>query len=196
MIPKKIHQIWVGPNPLPIRSVGYIEKIKSLHPEYEYRLWTNVDVTPENFVNYEYILQANNFAQKADIMRYEILCKHGGIYLDIDFEILKNLTPLLTHDLVSCNETEDHSLYISNAFIASTIGNPNIQRCVENISTVTLNTKDINFQTGPFYFRKCLILDETVNILKTIVMYPSRTRRQPKKYSPTTYGTHHWHGRW
>jgi mannosyltransferase OCH1-like enzyme len=196
MIPKKIHQIWVGPKPIPVRSVSYIEKIKKLHPEYEYRLWTNVDITPENFVNYEYILQANSFAQKADIMRYEILYKHGGIYLDIDFEIVKNLTPLLTHDLVSCNETEDHNLYISTGFIASTIGNSNIQRCVENISTVTLNTKDINVHTGPFYFRKCLILDETVNILKTIVMYPSRTRRAPKKYSPASYGTHHWHGGW
>ncbi len=34
-------------------------------------------------------------AQKADVARYEIVLKYGGIYMDIDFEPLKNIEPLL-----------------------------------------------------------------------------------------------------
>ena len=51
-IPKLIHQIWVGPNPIPPKSVEYMKRIKELHPDFEHRLWTDKDITPEKFINF------------------------------------------------------------------------------------------------------------------------------------------------
>lgn len=198
-IPKKIHQIWVGPNTMPPKSIEFIEDIKKLHPDYEYRLWTDSDLTPANFSNLLVIQSTPIYAQKADIMRYEILYRHGGIYLDIDFEIFKPLTPLLTADLVVCNEDEHIDKYITNAFICSSIENPDMKRCVENIGKTTLGDRhQVNVTTGPYYLRKHIRL-EYANVLPTHVMYPTHyTQRgyRPDKFLPDTYGMHHWDKNW
>jgi mannosyltransferase OCH1-like enzyme len=199
-IPKIIHQIWVGPNKIPEKSINFIEGIKKLHPDYEYRLWTDSDLTPENFSNLQYINSTPVYAQKADIMRYEILYKYGGIYLDIDFEILKCLTPLLTHALVVCNEDSNTSKYITNAFICSSVGNPNMKKCMDNIPSCPLGGKvNVAIATGPWYLRKCITSDDNVRILDTRVMYPTHYTQKgyrPKTFSDETYGMHHWDKNW
>ena len=199
MIPLIIHQIWVGPNPIPEKSIMFIEKIKLLHPDYEYRLWKDSDITPENFSNFDYIQKTQIYAQKADIMRYEILYRYGGIYLDIDFEIFKCMTPLLTHSLVMCNEDANINKYMTNAFIASSIGNENLKRSVENIKNCRINRPYVSEDTGPWYFRKCIIPDETTRVLPTHVMYPTHFTQKgfrPAVFSNETYGMHHWDKNW
>jgi len=196
---KKIHQIWVGPSPIPQKSIQFIENIKSLHPDYEYRLWCDSDLTPENFSNLDYIHSTPVYAQKADIMRYEILYKHGGIYLDIDFEVFKNLTELLTHDFVVCNEDSNINSYMTNAFIYSVAMNPNLKKCVENIKNCALGgSVNVAIATGPWYFRQNISL-EGARVLPTIVIYP--THYSQKGYRPSifleeTYAMHHWDKNW
>ena len=197
-IPRIIHQIWIGPKPIPEKSVEYIKKIKELHPDYQYRLWINDDLTPENFVNYKIIQKCYSWTQKSDLMRYEILYQYGGIYLDIDFEIFKNLEPLLTNELVVCNEDNKINDYMSTAFIASKQYNKNILNCVNNFKYVDLSLSP-NASTGPYYFRKNIRLDDTVEILPTHTMYPTHWTMKgyyPYKYLEDTYGVHHWHGDW
>jgi mannosyltransferase OCH1-like enzyme len=199
MIPKLIHQIWVGPHPIPDKFTQFMENIKTLHPEYEYRLWTDKDLTTSNFTLYEYIEKTPIYAQKADIMRYEILYKYGGIYLDVDFEIFKNLTPILTNSLIICNEDFNVNEYIANCFFACTPNNPNLKRCMENIKHCKLGQKMVTLDTGPHYFRKCIKLDETVKLLPIHVMYPINFHQRgyrPSKFHPETYGMHHWYKSW
>jgi mannosyltransferase OCH1-like enzyme len=199
MIYKKIHQIWVGPNPIPEKSIKFIEKIKELHPDYEYRLWTDKDLTEENFSNLEYINSTPIYAQKADIMRYEILYKYGGIYLDIDFEVFKELTPLLTHDFVICNEDAHIDKYITNAFIYSIPGTQNLKNCIDNIHTCPLGGEvNVSFATGPWYFRNCISL-EGARVLPTNTVYPTHYTQKgyrPTTFSPETYAMHHWDKNW
>ena len=45
-IPKIIHQIWLG-SELPVRFRGYQQNWRRLHPDWDYKLWTDRDV--ENF---------------------------------------------------------------------------------------------------------------------------------------------------
>ena len=39
---------------------------------------------------------ARNLAERADVLRYEILRRHGGVYVDVDVECLRPLDDLLT----------------------------------------------------------------------------------------------------
>ena len=199
MVIKLIHQIWVGPNKMPDVCVNYIKQIKELHPDYEHRLWTDEDLTEENFSNLEYIKSTPIYAQKADIMRYEILYKHGGIYLDTDFEIFKPLTPLLTHDLVVCNEDWHVDLYMTNAFIYSIPGTENFKNCIDNIKHCILGGQVcVAKHTGPWYFRSKISLARA-RVLPSAVMYPihfTYDGKYPESYSPETYGCHHWHKSW
>ena len=196
---KKIHQIWVGPNPLPQKSIKFIENIKALHPDFDYRLWTDADLTPENFSTLNYINSTHIYAQKADIMRYEILYKYGGLYLDIDFEVFKPLDALLTHDLVVCNEDTNINKYMTNAFMYTIPGTQSLKNCIDNVHTCPLGGRvNVSIATGPWYFRKCISLDEA-RVLPTHVMYPthySQKGYRPTVFSPETYAMHHWDKNW
>lgn len=88
MIPKIIHQIWIGPKPEPIKwtntiKIDYISK----HPEYEYKLWneTNIEELFIDFPNIKIIYNLEStWCGKSDLLRYLILYYYGGIYIDAD----------------------------------------------------------------------------------------------------------------
>jgi mannosyltransferase OCH1-like enzyme len=88
MIPKIIHQIWLGPNKCPdiwmnTFRIDYINK----NPEYQYILWNedNIDSLFNDFPTYRIVYDLEStYNGKSDILRYLILYIHGGIYIDAD----------------------------------------------------------------------------------------------------------------
>lgn len=93
-IPKIIHQIWVGPKTPPKRFKEWQESFLRTHPDWEYRLWTDADVTELNLINQNYYDEETNYGAKSDILRLEILKRFGGVYVDVDFECLQPLDRL------------------------------------------------------------------------------------------------------
>ncbi|KAJ3326522.1 hypothetical protein HDU76_012854 [Blyttiomyces sp. JEL0837] len=55
-----------------------------------------------------------DYAHRADVLRMQILMKHGGIYLDSDVFIYRSLDPLLHHEFVMARE-DFHGM--ANAFM-------------------------------------------------------------------------------
>ena len=41
MIPRILHQIWVGPDPIPAEYAAYMDGWARMHPEWEHRVWTD-----------------------------------------------------------------------------------------------------------------------------------------------------------
>ena len=95
MIPKVIHYIWLGGNPLPKIAEKCIESWKKFCPDYEIKRWdeTNLDVNQYQFAKDAY--DAKKFAFVSDVFRTEILYNEGGIYLDIDVELIKSIDDIL-----------------------------------------------------------------------------------------------------
>ena len=91
-IPRILHQVWIGDDPIPDRLLRYQEKLHKLHPEWEYRLCTTLDgledLGPET---QRFVESAPNVGILSDIMRMLMLHKHGGVYLDLDVELEKPL---------------------------------------------------------------------------------------------------------
>lgn len=109
-IPKKIHQTWIGSSTPPNYFNIYLESFKKFAPDYEYKLWTNEDLTEKNFpFTYKYILKivkagiekygrneknwkgcpSKKLSEISDLMRFEIIYHHGGFYYDVKGELLK-----------------------------------------------------------------------------------------------------------
>lgn len=92
MIPKIIHQTWKSLK-VPYKWRPFVTKVKNLNPEWEYKLWTDQD--NDVFVKNEYpdfYPIFKNFPKeimRADVIRYLIMYKIGGVYLDLDYEVLK-----------------------------------------------------------------------------------------------------------
>ena len=89
-IPKIIHQIWIGPKPAPIKLMN---TWKEKHPEYEYIFWNENEFEKRGmyFKCQDKIDEMEEYCGKTDIMRWEILYKYGGIYIDADSICIEHL---------------------------------------------------------------------------------------------------------
>ena len=87
---------------LPIEYKNNIEKIKKENPEYNYRYFTDDDIIQYIKINYnnEYAELYNRInkcygAAKADLFRYLVIYKEGGVYLDIKSTLNKPLKEII-----------------------------------------------------------------------------------------------------
>lgn len=139
MIPKIIHQIWLSGNggtPLPEKFRRYGQTFRALFPDWEYRLWQDREATelitkefPQHLAGFSSLATA---AQKADFLRYMIVCVQGGFYVDTDCECRRAfdfISPqdelivapeLRTHSdrVMALYPTDLHELYCQWAFLA------------------------------------------------------------------------------
>lgn len=95
MIPKTIHYCWFGGKPLPKDVLNCIDSWKKYCPDYEIKQWdeSNFDVNIHPFMKAAY--EAKAWAFVSDYARLKVVYDNGGIYLDTDVELLKNLDFLL-----------------------------------------------------------------------------------------------------
>lgn len=95
MIPKKIHYCWFGNGQLPEKDRKCIESWKKMCPDYEIIRWneTNYDINKNQYMKEAY--EAKKWGFVPDYARLDIIYEHGGIYLDTDVELIKNLDELL-----------------------------------------------------------------------------------------------------
>ncbi len=99
MIPKIIHFCWFGGNPYPEKVKHCIESWKQMLPDYKIKEWNeaNFDINCNDYVRQAY--EARKYAFVSDYARFYILYNHGGIYLDTDVEVLKNLDYFLQYEV-------------------------------------------------------------------------------------------------
>ncbi len=105
MIPKKIHYCWFGGNPLSEETKKYIESWKKYCPDYEIIEWNenNFDINSNVYVKEAY--QAKKWAFVTDYVRLYVMYNYGGIYMDTDVEVIKNLDLYLNNHAFSGFET-------------------------------------------------------------------------------------------
>ena len=87
-IPKIIHQIWIGPNKRPDCWMDSVRDFCSQFG-YEYKLWDDSAVASLPMINKEIYDALPTHFGKADVLRYEILVRYGGVYIDADSVIVR-----------------------------------------------------------------------------------------------------------
>tara|TARA_R110002153_G_C13321802_1_gene497165 strand:+ start:210 stop:872 length:663 start_codon:yes stop_codon:yes gene_type:complete len=128
MIPKIIHQIYFNLTGNGIEHFPMFIKSKEIcesYSDYEYMLWDEnscYSLISENYPDYlEFYLGFRYEIQKIDFVRFCILHKYGGFYIDMDMFILKALDPFRGKDYVFHNvrHVQKNYSYIENDFIGS-----------------------------------------------------------------------------
>ena len=117
-IPRIIHQIWSSKRiPLPSVFCELAETWKEKHPDWQYILWDDLmmeDFMKNNFP--QYMEMYNHFLydiQRWDVIRYLILYKMGGMYVDFDMECLENIEPLLKGSCCFGTDIAENIVYAS-----------------------------------------------------------------------------------
>ena len=97
-IPKKIHYCWFSRNPMPDYLKKCIESWKRFCPDYEIIRWDedNYDVEKNLYMKQAY--DAEKWGFVPDIARLDILYNYGGLYIDTDVEVIRNLDDLLKYE--------------------------------------------------------------------------------------------------
>lgn len=131
MIPKMLHQIWVGEHAIPAEMALLCQKMRAAHPGWEYNLWTNENYPQDVPSNLRPIIDRsreasrngrNMGATEADLLRYHILQRMGGVYLDCDFTLTGTLESLdLSKDLILCTPHPNVD-WVTNSVMASIPG--------------------------------------------------------------------------
>lgn len=106
MIPKIIHYCWFGGNPLPKSAQKCIESWKKHCPDYEIIEWneSNFDINSNQYVKQAY--ENRKFAFVTDYVRLYAMYTYGGVYMDTDVEVVKNLDVFLHHNGFSGFESD------------------------------------------------------------------------------------------
>lgn len=171
-IPRILHLIWIGNKEQPDYLMEHLSKWKILMPNWQIILWTNSDLIEEKFPSniLDLLNKVNSGAQKADILRYFIVEKYGGVYLDLDIVPNKSLEPIIKQlsntSLVICHDLEITWKYVINAFFAAVPNHPVLKTaCYICENNLVINTEDIHMHSGPRLFGECISLNQKSDII-------------------------------
>jgi len=138
-IPRIIHIIWLGSKP-PKKVEIAVESWRRCHPNWELKLWENHDL--ENFAwttpnSKAFFDHAENWIEKSDILRFEILYQFGGIYSDTDAVCLKSFEDLVSNGIAFFAGLESNLIQqfgrplLGSAILGARKKHPILRRCMD-----------------------------------------------------------------
>jgi mannosyltransferase OCH1-like enzyme len=175
VIPRTIHHIWLGPDPLPDDHRPWIDSWRRHHPKWEHRLWTEENL-PEDPIRPEILERLRAPVERADILRLEILYRHGGVYVDTDLECLRPLDDLLgDEEFVGVCLKPGR---VTNTLIASARGHPLLERALGELRPraaywTPSSTDSIKEVAGPPFLRRLVGDYPEVKLLDPPLCFPS-----------------------
>ena len=179
MIPNIIHQIWIGAKNPPNIWMDTVKNFCSNYG-YEYKLWNNENIKELTLQNQHIFDITKEYCGKADVLRYEILYKYGGIYIDADSVILKGdkLDSLIKEFNSDCGlGYEIDNERICNGVILSKIQSKFLKKVIDEMpSRIHLISSNHPWITiGPIYITELYgkYKDEIdIKIYKRDIFYP------------------------
>jgi hypothetical protein len=217
-IPKHIHVIWVGDENK--RPNHYIQTWRDMHPAWRITIWGNEALNSlpwRSKRQMEHFHVTENWPGIADLMRYEILCEHGGVYVDADTTCVRALDDwLLAPRMFAVWESEQHRPgLIANTFIGSVPHHPALRAII--LATSRMNNRvwrrtwkierwdgirpRFRYKgflpwrmTGPLFFTKMIrpFCPDHVTVLPSVIFLPRHWEDSQERQSSLIYARHEW----
>lgn len=207
LIPQIIHMVWLGSS-IPREFYEFIRSWEYYHADWRLYIWTDEQVKRLPLINQELYDQAINYGQKADILRYELLYRFGGFYVDMDFRCLKSIEPLRSYKFV-IGISNVGTVDLGIGFIGSVPGNPILHEVIYSMKQTSITSLvDILHMTGNMHFlrtfmRVAPLYSERLITLPASYLYPlPNTARllareqQDKFIKPESFAIHYWACSW
>lgn len=208
-IPRKLHIIWIGDEyPQPEACLA---SWREKHPSWEVRVWENRDLFQNQWINQTHIetlWRARKLAGVADLMRYEILYKEGGVYVDADSVCLRPLDDwLLEAEMFACWTNEfDRKRLVSNGFLGTVRANPFLRFVIERAaakrnvlwrwswSRLQMVRMGAWRSVGPYHLTECIRLAkyDRITILPSHMFLPWHHRGRIYEGGGIVYADHFW----
>ncbi|MEY2702304.1 MAG: hypothetical protein RLY43_937 [Bacteroidota bacterium] len=190
MIPKIIHYIWLGNN-MPSKAEKIIIKNNFYFNNYEVKLWTEKNCKI-NHPFFKKAIKEEKWAFASDILRFIVLRDYGGVYLDVDMEIIKPIDSLLNVEGFSGYGNIDKYIYCG--IIGSKKNNPLINEIISEYLSIPVG----KWPTSPEIMTKVY----ERNPISSFIIHPAKYFYPKKdgdfkKYDLSeSFAIHHWHESW
>lgn len=203
---KIIHFCWFGYGEKSSKINYCIDSWRKICPDYEIKEWNedNFDINICDYVKQAY--EQKKYAFVSDYARYFILNEYGGVYLDTDVELIRDITPLLSHNFAGfeSNDSVNTGLIMAcekdNELCQAMLEDYNNDKFI--LDDGTLNLKTVCARTTDWLVSKGLRLDNTKQEVADYIIYPSEYFN-PKGgdygkevITENTYSIHHYLATW
>ena len=240
-IPHIVHHIWLG-SPLPEFCVQLRETWYVHNPSWQGILWTDneenykygflatsieqlydvlkdgtsqrivFDVRSLSLVHRRAYEDTQNFGERSDILRYEILYMFGGLYVDTDFECLKSFDLLHAACDFYAGIGYSKTYGLLNGLIGCVAGDTIIKTCIEGLvgKAHDGDASSIIGRTGPGLLTRSFFKAIRSGYQGVAVGFPVTTFYPLPNWDrgnkdadaikswicPESYGLHYWHTSW
>ena len=138
--------IAIGPK-IPKHLISMVSVWQQLPHPWQYRLWTEKEIDEMGLINRDLYDKADNYAEKSDIARYEILARYGGVYADCDVRFVRpeELRKMhMNYDFYAGLEqlSDQRTFSIGNSIIGCVPNHPVIHNMVKNMHTWNILCRD------------------------------------------------------
>lgn len=182
-IPHVLHQTYKTDQ---IPSI-YWDNIRSLvkhHPSWKYYFWSDSSARKLIAERHPYLLETyDNYdisIKRGDALRYVVLYEFGGVYLDMDFEVLRPFDRATRkYASIIAPEVFEHTVFLynfdfllMNCIMFTRPNHPFFKKLIEQLVEASRKTRTLVYATGPMFLTNVYkhfynIVDSDRDILKT-----------------------------
>lgn len=233
-IPRVMHHIWFG-KPLAESDKQLRATWEEVHLDWQFVLWTDrvendprgvvahtwqevqtlldqghryitVDVTDIAFDNRTFFDETPFYGERSDILKWEIVYRLGGMYLDFDFKCFASFDAIHDqYDFYTGLQPLDTSLVqLGAALFAACPQHPILRHAVETIAA-NRHLMQIVLKTGPIHFSRAFYAVAGSHGLRDIAFpasffYPcgyfDQQEQEEQWRKPESLAVHLWAGSW
>jgi mannosyltransferase OCH1-like enzyme len=217
LMPRIFHWVWIGKNPLLEKDQAWMQSWRQRHPDWRCVVWCEhpENVSLEGFetfplpplVNRRYYYEIERWvtgkaaiASRSDIVRYEVIARYGGIYLDTDVECFKPIDELLTG--VRLFVSDEWGPCPGNYMFGAIPNHPALWTVVReagpHLNGLNGAVNAVN-AVGPNYLNTKLRLYSDLLIFPHMLFNPICAFDNPHMveiWPKCSYGNHHYDGKW
>lgn len=206
-INKVIHCFWFSGEEKPKLHQKCLESWKKFCPDYEIREWNmkNYDVGKNIFMRQA--IEKRKWAFASDFARLDVVYRYGGIYMDLDVELVRGLDEVLNNEAFF---SFDCCSYVDlGSGFGAVPGHPLIKKLLDMYEDVEFIGQDGKISDtpqpivlGPVFDKSGLKRDGTMQKLDSVLVYPAEYF-SPVNFAlfrtimtPNTIGIHHFDDAW
>ena len=206
-IPKVIHYCWFGRGAMPKLAEKCIASWKKYCPDYQIICWNedNFDISQNRYAKEAY--DAKKWAFVSDYVRLKVLYDEGGIYLDVDVEVIKSFDSLLEEQ--GFMGFDDQGIIATGLGFACEKGNELIAALLEDYNDIGFVQSDGTYDLTPCPDRNTASLQRLgldlnnkdqvfmgIHMLPEDYLCPMKYYTGKKIITKNTYSIHHYCASW
>lgn len=207
MIPRVLHTFWDGP-PLPDDFRRFRERWQALHPGWSMTVWDDARFQREAMSarTARYYRDPKRWSPKssvwqwrADIARYEILERLGGVWVDADLEPLRPIDPIIDQATGGAFAAREDHRHVNNALLGCEPGHPFMADVMRGLGDRIVRNRHlrVNRSIGAGYLTMLADRHDELLVLPAHLVYPfsyNELHRRDETF-PEAFTKHHWHNR-